>query len=154
MTFMDGYFKDNKMAMSVPKGEFVQKLIPAGAPVNYLMNDLAKEKIATVQGDALDIPGRSKTLGGAEGELARAIELVYLEAGLQTPATSILIKTIPQRPKVIEGVIGFLVKQGTLVRLADGVYLHRDVVAAAREKLAEKKGQTIDVGGFKDLFGI
>jgi selenocysteine-specific elongation factor len=154
MDFLGRYFEDNKMAVSVPKGEFIQKLIPSGAPVNYLLNDLAKERIATVQGDALDIPGRSKTLGGAEGELARQIELVYLEAGLQTPATSILIKTIPQRPKVIEGVIGFLVKQGTLVRLADGVYLHRDVVAAAREKLGEKKGQVIDVGAFKDLFGI
>ena len=37
---------------------------------------------------------------------------------------------------------------------ADGVYLHRDTVEAARTKLAEKKGQTIDVGQFKDLFGI
>jgi selenocysteine-specific elongation factor len=154
MTFMDRYFKDNKMAVNVPKGEFVQKLIPAGAPVNFLLNDLAKENIATVQGDALDIPGRSKTLGGAEGELARAIEARYAGAGLQTPATSELIKTIHQKPKVIEGVIGYLVKQGTLVRLAEGVYLHRDVVAAAREKLSTKKGETIDVGQFKDLFGI
>jgi selenocysteine-specific elongation factor len=154
MEFLERYFKDNKMAVSVPKGEFVQKLIPNGAPVNFLLHDLGKENIATLQGDALDIPGRSKTLGGAEGELARAIELRYAEAGLQTPATSELIKTIHQRPKVIEGVIGFLVKQGTLVRLAEGVYLHRDVVAAAREKLSAKKGETIDVGQFKDLFGI
>lgn len=154
MTFMDSYFKDNRMAVSVPKGEFVQKLIPAGAPVNFLLNDLAKENIATVQGDALDIPGRSKTLGGAEGELARAIEARYMEAGLQTPATSELIKSIHQRPKVIEGVIAYLVKQGTLVRLAEGVYLHRDVVATAREKLSSKRGETIDVGQFKDLFGI
>jgi selenocysteine-specific elongation factor len=154
MEFMDRYFKDNKMAMSVPKGEFVQKLIPAGAPVNFLLADLGNQKIATVSGDALDIPGRSKTLGGAEGELARAIEQKYVEAGLQTPATSEIIKAIPQKPKVIEGVIAYLVKQGTLVRLAEGVYLHRDVLGAAREKLAAKKGQTIDVAQFKDLFGI
>jgi selenocysteine-specific elongation factor len=154
MEFLDGYFKANKMVLNVPKGEFVQKLIPAGAPVNFLLNDLAKERIAVVQGDALDIPGRSKTLGGTEGELVRAIEAKYAEAGLQTPATSELIRAIPQKPKVIEGVIGYLVKQGTLVRLADGVYLHRDTVEAARAKLAEKKGQTIDVGQFKDLFGI
>lgn len=154
MEFLNGYFKTNKMAVNVPKGEFVQKLIPNGAPVNYLLHDLAKEEIAVVQGDALDIPGRSKTLGGAEGELARAIEAIYIEAGLQTPATSVIIKTIPQKPKVIEGVIGFLVKQGTLLRLAEGVYLHRDVVAAARRKLSEKKGQTIDVSEFKDLFAI
>jgi selenocysteine-specific elongation factor len=154
MEFMERYFQSNKMAVNVPKGEFVQKLVPAGAPVNFLLHDLGKENIAVLQGDALDIPGRSKTLGGAEGELARAIEARYADAGLQTPATSELIKTIHQRPKVIEGVIGYLVKQGTLVRLAEGVYLHRDVVAAAREKLSSKKGETIDVSQFKDLFGI
>ena len=154
MELLNGYFKTNKMAMNVPKGEFVQKLIPAGAPVNFLLNDLAKERIAVVQGDALDIPGRSKTLGGAEGELARAIEAKFAAAGLLTPATSEIIKAIPQKPKVIEGVIGYLVKQGSLIRLAEGVYLHRDTVAAARVKLAEKKGSTIDVAQFKDLFGI
>jgi selenocysteine-specific elongation factor len=55
---------------------------------------------------------------------------------------------------VIEGVIAFLVKQGILIRLAEGVYLHRDVVASAREKLATRRGETIDVAQFKDLFGI
>jgi selenocysteine-specific elongation factor len=152
--FLEQYFAGNKMAVNVPKGEFVQKLIPANAPVNFLLHDLVKEQIVAVNGDALEIPGRSKTLGGAEGELARAIELIYVEAGLQTPATSQIIKAIPQRPKVIEGVIGFLVKQGTVVRLAEGVYLHKDVIEAARMKLSEKKGETIDVAQFKDLFGI
>jgi selenocysteine-specific elongation factor len=154
MELLNGYFKTNKMAVNVPKGEFVQKLIPTGAPVNFLLSDLAKERIAVVQGDALDIPGRSKTLGGAEGELARAIEAKFAAAGLQTPATSEIIKAIPQKPKVIEGVIGYLVKQGVLVRLAEGVYLHRDTIGAARAKLEEKKGATIDVAQFKDLFGI
>ena len=154
MDFLESWFKSNKVAINVPKGEFVQKVIPPGAPVNFLLNDLAKERIAVVQGDALDIPGRSKTLGGAEGELARAIEAKFAEAGLQTPAVSQIIKAIPQKPKVIEGVIGFLVKQGTLVRLAEGVYLHRDVVASAKEKLAARKGETIDVAAFKDFFEI
>jgi selenocysteine-specific elongation factor len=154
MEFLDRYFKANKMAVNVPKSEFVQKLLPHGAPVNFLLGDLASQRIATVQGDALDIPGRSKTLGGAEGELARAIEAKFAQAGLQTPAVSEIIKAIPQRPKVIEGVIGYLVKQGTLVRLAEGVYLHRDTLAAAREKLAARKGSTIDVGAFKDFFAI
>jgi len=154
MEFLDRYFKSNKMAVNVPKSEFVQKLLPHGAPINFLLADLANQRIATVQGDALDIPGRSKTLGGAEGELARAIEAKFAEAGLQTPAVSEIIKAIPQKPKVIEGVISYLVKQGTLVRLAEGVYLHRDVLANAREKLAARKGTTLDVGAFKDFFGI
>jgi selenocysteine-specific elongation factor len=152
--FLEHFFKTNRMALNVPKSEFVQKLIPSGAPVNFLLADLANQKIAVVSGDALDIPGRSKALGGAEGELARAIALKFEEAGLQTPAVSEIIRAIPQKPKVIEGVISFLVKQGTLVRLADGVYLHREVLVNARERLAVKSGETIDVAAFKDFFGI
>ena len=157
MEFLDAYFKTNKMAINVPKGEFIQKLLPHtgdAALINYVLMDLAKEKIATVQGDALDIPGRSKTLGGSEGELARSIEKRFADAGLQPPPVSELIQTMTQKPKMIEGVIAFLVKQGTLVRLADGVYIHRTVIASARETIAQKKGQTIDVGQFKDLFGL
>lgn len=154
--FLDAYFKQNKMAMNVPKGEFVQKLIPRGdaAAVDFLLRDLVKEKIVTVEGDALDIPGRSKKLGGAEGELARLLESRFAEAGLAPPPVSELIKTIAQKPKVIEGVIAFLVKRGTLVRLAEGVYVHQATIDAARERMQARKGTTIDVAQFKELFGL
>ena len=157
MEFLERYFKENRMAINVPKGEFVQKLIPHGADgalINFLLQDLAREKIIVIAGDALDIPGRSKTLGGTEGELARMIEKRFADAGLAPPPVSELIKTIHSKPKVIEGVISFLVKQAVLVRIADGVYLHRDALVAARTRMAEKKGQTIDVGQFKEFFGL
>jgi selenocysteine-specific elongation factor len=157
MDFLESYFKSNKLAVSVPKSEFVQKLLPHGsdpALVNFLLQDLAREKIVELRGDALDVPGRSKTLGGAEGELARAIEMRFAEAALQPPPVSELINARTQKPKVIEGVIGFLVKQGTLVRLAEGVYVHREALAAARERIGARKGETIDVAAFKDLFGL
>lgn len=157
MEFLKSFFAKNKLATAVPRGEFVQQMVPRASDatlVEFLLNDLQKEKIVVRSGDALEIPGRSKTLGGAEGELARQIESRFLEADLKPPPVSDLIKAIPQKPKVIEGVISYLVKQGTLIRLAEGVYLHRDAMAAAKERLAEKKGQTIDVGTFKDFFGL
>ena len=157
MEFLRAYFQENKMALNVPKGEFVQKLLPHGADaplVNFLLQDLAREKIVVVEGDALDIPGRSKKLGGAEGELARTIEQRFAEADLQPPPVSELINERTQKAKVIEGVVGFLVKQGTLIRLAEGIYVHRDALARARERMASRKGETIDVGQFKDFFGL
>ena len=157
MEFLDRYFKQNKMAINVPKGEFVQQLIPQGsdpAVINFLLQDLAREKIIALVGDAIDIPGRSKTLGGAEGELARMIETRFADAGLQPPPVSELINTIPQKAKVIEGVVGFLVKQGKLVRLADGVYVHQNSLDTARQRIAARRGETIDVGQFKELFGL
>ena len=157
MEFLDGYFKDNRMAINVPKGEFVQQLLPHGsdpAIINFLLQDLAREKIIALEGDVIDIPGRSKTLGGAEGELARMIETRFADAGLQPPPVSELINTIAQKAKVIEGVVGFLVKQGKLVRLADGVYVHEKNLESARQRIAARRGDTIDVGQFKEFFGL
>jgi selenocysteine-specific elongation factor len=156
MQFLERYFKENRVAVNVPKGEFVQRLIPHADPamINFLLQDLAREKIISLEADAIDIPGRSKKLGGAEGELARMIEQRFSNAGLQPPPVSELINTIPQKAKVIEGVVGFLVKQGTLVRLADGVYVHHDTLDAARVKMASRRGETIDVGQFKEFFGL
>ena len=157
MEFLRAYFEENRMAINVPKSEFVQKLLPRGADgamINFLLQDLAREKIVAIAGDALDIPGRSKSLGGAEGELARMIESRFAEAGLAPPPVSEIINERTQKARVIEGVIGFLVKQGTLVRLAEGIYVHRDALVAARERMSVRAGDTIDVGQFKEYFGL
>ncbi|HUP44553.1 MAG TPA: selenocysteine-specific translation elongation factor [Thermoanaerobaculia bacterium] len=155
--FLDRWFKANRMAVAVPKSEFVQKLLPPMIDprvIDFLLADLSKEKIVAVRGDVLEIPGRSKTLGGAEGELARMIELRFAESGLNPPAVSLVIRSLTHKPKMIEGVIAYLVRQGTLVRIAEGVYLHRDALAGARTTIAARKGETLDVGQFKEMFGL
>jgi selenocysteine-specific elongation factor len=157
MEFLRAYFEENRMAINVPKSEFVQKLLPRGADgamINFLLQDLAREKIVAIAGDALDIPGRSKSLGGAEGELARMIESRFAEGGLAPPPVSEIINERTQKARVIEGVIGFLVKQGTLVRLAEGIYVHRDALVAARERMSARRDELIDVSQFKEYFGL
>jgi selenocysteine-specific elongation factor len=157
MGFLREYFNTNRLVVALAKSEFLQKTMPPDldpAVIEFLLADLAKEKIAEVRGDTVDVPGRSRELGGAEGELARLIEKTFRDAGLQTPAVSELIRSIPQKPKVIEGVIAYLVKRGTLLRIAEGVYLHAEVVDDAKKKLEAHRGSTADVGFFKDLFGI
>jgi selenocysteine-specific elongation factor len=157
MGFLRDYFGSNRLVVSLSKSEFLQKTTPPGlesAITDFLLHDLASQKILELQGDAIDVPGRSKEVGGSEGELARRIEKTYKDAGLQTPAVSELIRAIPQKPRVIEGVIAFLVKRGTLIRLAEGVYIHSDVLASAKEKLAPHRGENPDVAWFKDFYGI
>lgn len=157
MEFLKTYIAENRMALGVPKSELIQKLMPARADpslVNFLVQDLATQRIAVIAGDLIDIPGRSKQLGGAEGDLARLIEQRFADAALKPPPVSELIQTIQQKPKVIEGVVTYLVKTGTLVRLAEGVYLHRDAVGSATATLEPYRGKTMDVGAFKELFGL
>ena len=37
---------------------------------------------------------------------------------------------------------------------AEGIYVHRDALAAARERIATRAGEMIDVGHFKEYFGL
>src|SRR5437763_15139692 len=86
--------------------------------------------------------------------MARSIEMKFARAELAPPPVSEIINEKMYKPKMIEGVISFLVKQGTLVRLAEGVYLHKDALTKARETISAKRGTTIDVGHLEDLLGL
>jgi selenocysteine-specific elongation factor len=48
-----------------------------------------------------------------------------------------------------------LLRDKILVRMGnEAVYLHRDTLDALRSQMGELRGQTIDVGGFKQLTGV
>jgi len=157
MSFLESFFKTNRTAVAAPRGELLQKILPRDADsalVAFVLADLEKEKIAMVRGDEVDIPGRSRKLAGAEGDLARDLEARYLEGGLKPPPVSDLIKQINQRPKIIEGVVGYLVKTGVLLKLAENVLIHRDVIARVVDEMKPHTGETIDVGWFKEKFDL
>ena len=157
MTFLRDYFEQQRTSAGVPRGELVQKLMPHDAPAPlqaFLFADLERESIAVVSGDLIDIPGRAKKLSGDEGKVAERIEREFLEAGLAPPSISQLVQIVPNKNRIIEGVTQYLVKTGVLVRLADGLFVHRDVLEDARARVAPHKGKTEDVAFFKDLFGL
>ncbi|MFN2441832.1 MAG: selenocysteine-specific translation elongation factor [Thermoanaerobaculia bacterium] len=154
---LESFFTANRTAVGMPKGEFIQRLrIPRTDPAlaEFYLADLRAERLAEIDGDLVHVPGRSRTLGGEEGQLARQIEEIFRAAGLMPPLVSALIRTIHQRPKTIEGVVGFLVKSGVLIRLSENVYLHRDVLEQAARRLDPHRGETADVAWFKDLYSI
>jgi selenocysteine-specific elongation factor len=154
---LESFFGANRTAVGMPKGEFIQRLrIPRADPIlaEFYLSDLRAERLAEIDGDLVHVPGRSRTLGGEEGQLARQIEEIFRQAALTPPLVSELIRTIHQRPRTIEGVVGFLAKSGVLVRLAENIYLHRDVLEQAARKLDPHRGETVDVAWFKDLYSI
>lgn len=156
MQFLREYFESHRLAVGVPKSEFIQKILPSLEPqvVSFLLADFARENIIELQGDLIHVPGRARKLAGAEADLAGVIEKRFLEAELKSPPVSELIQTIANKPKVIEGVVSFLVKSGVLVRLAEGIYVHRQALEQAREKMKTRSGATIDVAAFKAFFGL
>lgn len=155
--YLGDYFEANRTSVGLPRSELVQKLMPHAPPPtlqSFLLEDLEQQRIAAISGDLVDVPGRSKKLEGEEGRLAERIEREFLDAGLAPPSLSQLVQSVQNRHKTIEGVTQYLVKTGVLVRIADGLYLHRDVIERARERVVRYRGEKKDVAFFKDLFGL
>jgi len=157
MAIVREHFKSESLTTGLPKSELLQKLLPAAIDnvmAAFILDDLVNEKIIVLQGDRVDMPGRAGDLRGVEGELARLLEKRFLEAGLKPPPVSELIKATSQRPKVVEGVIAFLVRKGTIIRLGEGIYIHPETIDAATLTMSAHRGETIDVGWFKDKFNL
>ena len=58
------------------------------------------------------------------------------------------------RPKVVEGLIGYLAKKGTLVRLPGGWIIARSAVDDVAARLRASGKRSLDVGEFKEMFGL
>ena len=55
---------------------------------------------------------------------------------------------------MIEGLIGYLAKKGALVRLPGGWIVAREAVDAVVERLRASGKKAVDVGEFKEMFGL
>lgn len=157
MEIVREHFATKNLTTGLSRSELLQRLIRNGGDqelTNFLIADLEREKIIHLKGDTIDLPGRASGPRGVEGELAAAIEKRFADDGLQPPPVSELIKTMAQRPKVIEGVISYLVRSGALIRLADGVYIHPETVRSVASSVQRHRGESIDIAWFKAKFSL
>jgi selenocysteine-specific elongation factor len=106
-----------------------------------------------IAGEEARLPGRSE-LAGPERDLSERIAALYRERGLDPPSPAEAAESVRHRAKVVEGLIGFLVKRGTLVRLPGGWIVSGTAVddVAARLRASGKPG--VDVAEFKEMFRL
>ncbi len=116
---------------------------------------LAAARKVTVAGDQAGPPGAAATdVSEAAGGFASRIEEAYRAGGFEVPRSLDLAKALGTKPAVVDGLVGHLLKGGTLVRLSPDVVVHRDAVEEAIGKLVPWKGQTLSVGQFRDVLGL
>ena len=84
-----------------------------------------------------------------------AIADIYREAGLASPSTLEVGSTLSLNDREMHRLITFLLREKTLVRLGNAsVYIHQTALESLKLRLAELKGETLDVPRFKSLTGL
>jgi len=150
------YFQKDRLAEAMPKAEAVRRILRGRAadlaPVYF--GWLEAQKVLTLQGDQVTLPGRSAQLTGEESKLSTAVVEKYDQGGLTPPSPGEVARELNAKPQILDGVIRHLVTRGQLIRLPDGLILAASAVAGLKRDLLATSWDRFSVADFKDRFGL
>jgi selenocysteine-specific elongation factor len=142
-------------AVGAPRGTLLARLVP-GSDARWaeaVEAALVKRGAYVVSADVARLPGQ-EDLRGSDRDLSERIAAVFRRRGLDPPSISEVAQEVGHKPKVIEGLTGYLTKKGSLVRLPGGWIVARDAVDDVTRRLRATGRKSIDVGEFKEIFGL
>jgi selenocysteine-specific elongation factor len=142
-------------AVGVPRRTLLERLLPGAEPrwAEAVEAALVKRGAYAVSGDEARPPGR-EDLASGERELSKRILTVFRRRGLDPPSPADVAAEVQHRPRVVEGLIGYLVKKGSLVRLPGGWLVPREAVDEAATRLRSSGLSSLDVAAFKEMFHL
>ena len=120
------------------------------------VKDLEKTGRLVIDRENIRLSGHRVDLKGELEELREAIVRIYLEAGLTPPTTKEAMARFAARKSQAESVFGVMLKEGSLVKISENLYFHRDVMQRLREdyrNLLIREGKAAPVN-FKELTGL
>lgn len=150
------HHRKNPLAEGMPREEARERLF-ARAPVpvfERVIGELVAAK-QIVARDRLALSTHKLALSDEEARARDVIERHYLDAGLKPPDKQTLATEAGVKPDVADRVTMLLVRLKVLARVDDLVF-HESALRRLKEEVRalRQEAATIDVGTFKDRFGI
>jgi len=142
-------------AVGIPRSTLLARLLPEAEPQwgEAVESALVSRGAYLVGGGEARLPGREELAGG-DRDLSERIADVFRERGLHPPSVGEVAEALRHRQKVVEGLAGYLVKKGSLVRLPGGWLVAREAVEETVRRLRDSGKASFDVGEFKEMFGL
>ncbi len=142
-------------AVGASRGTLLQRLLPRADArwAEAVEAALAARGALVIAGDEARAPGRSD-LAGPDRQLSERIADLYRQRGLDPPSPAQAAEAVRHRPKVVEGLIGYLVKNGRLLRLPGGWLIAPEAIESVVERLRASGKASLEVREFKEMFGL
>lgn len=150
------YFQKDRLAEFMPKAEAVRRILRGRAAElsDVYFGWLQAQKVFTVQGDQVTLPGRSAQLTGEESKLSAAVLERFDQAGLAPPSPGEVAQALNAKPQILDGVIRHLTARGQLTKLPSGLILATSALKSLRQDLLATSWERFSVADFKDRFGL
>jgi selenocysteine-specific elongation factor len=139
--------------------EEIRSRLPEQLPPSafmWLLALLATAGQIAVERDKVRLAGHRPTLSAAEEEIKTRIAQVFQEAAFQPPAPEAALGALKVEAKLAHAVFRRLVDDGVLVKIGEGMFIHKDSHLALQDRVLEhfRSQPSINVAALKDLFGV
>jgi selenocysteine-specific elongation factor len=117
-----------------------------------LIQDLIQSKEIILEKDRLRLPQHQVSSIDEKG-LIKKVEEAVLKGGLQTPSPKELAEQWGEKEDEVKYVFDYLVHQGVLIKIKDGIYIHQLPLDQLKEELISylKEHGEINTSQFKEL---
>jgi len=146
----------NRLVAGMGKGELLKKTgLPADVFEGALLT-LAREKKLEIAGEVVNLPGRSLAMRSDESEGKQRIQQAFATAGLKVPSLTEVLASLKVDRARAQQLVTLLLREGTLVKLADDLVFHRSTLAALKEQMKALKSTSpaMNVARFKEATGV
>ena len=168
LSILDVFHKNNPLVQGLSKEELRSRLFPiAGALTpsvqssyqrlfQMALSDLVKSGQVVQEKDLVRLSSHHVALGEKQEELKIRLERIFEQAGLQPPFREDVLDRLAESEVPATGTIfDLMVRQGTLVRLKDGLYFHHSALDRIKGLVVHfiRKHNELGIKDFRDLAG-
>jgi len=123
---------------------------------NALLDQLNAQGKVALEGETVRLAGRGVQLTPEESAAQEQISRAFESAGLAVPSAKEVLSGLRLDRARAEKILRLLLKDGTLVKIAEDLIFHATALAQLRAIIARRKEQSnrINVGVFKELTGL
>ncbi len=157
LNLLKDYHRQNPLELGMDKEELRSKLEQDIRDVklfSFLLDALLTKELEREK-ELLRIKGFSPKLSSSDKKLYGDIEQLYKNSALKPPLEKELLKHFGKELPEIKKITGLLLRKGVLIKLKEGLYIHKDALEAIKNKLISylKSHQEIGVPEFRELTG-
>jgi len=123
---------------------------------NMAVKDLESKAEIVIERENLRMPGHRVDLKGDLDDLRNKMGGIYIEAGLTPPTLKEVMEKFADRKNLAESVLNVMLKEGTLTKINEDLYFHKEILLKLRENyknLLLKDGKATPAS-FKELTGL
>ncbi len=150
------FHQNNPTLVGIPKLELINKL-PKGLDnvlFNFALQHLKEaSKIKISPDNKISLYDFKVALDEELGRMVKKLENIFIDARFQPPEIEKILEQRIGQPELVKRAYSYLLDNGTLVNIGEGVVFHKKFVEEARQKIINflSEHREIRVAEFRDL---